>query len=104
MEERLSQLENTISVLHSEVTDMRELLGSGFKKVETNFESLKNQVNNLNVSVKVLNVRVEALKGTTNEGFEDVGVKIETLTEEISKIGTVTKYDEYFKNLKDIKN
>lgn len=104
MEERINQLETTLSVLHSEVSQLKELLGSGFKKVESNFELLKNQVNNLNVSVKVLNVRVEALKGTTNEGFEDVGGKIETLTEEISKIGTVTKYDEYFRNLKDIQN
>lgn len=103
MDERISQLERTVSALHAEVKDLKESLVSSFRKIESNFELLQNQVSSLNTGLRVLNISVESLKGSTHEGFEDVGGKIETLTVEISKIGEVTKYDEYFKNLQAIK-
>ena len=58
----------------------------------------------LHQQVDILNKKVDSLKGDTHEGFEDVGLKLENLTEEISKIGKVTNYSEYFENLKALKN
>ena len=41
MEERIEQLETTVSILQGEVTALKELLAAGFKKVESNFESIQ---------------------------------------------------------------
>jgi len=40
MEERIEQLEKTISIIHGEINALKELLVSGFKKVESNFGSI----------------------------------------------------------------
>jgi len=41
MENNIEQLEKTVSILHGEITALKELLASGFKKVESNFESVQ---------------------------------------------------------------
>ena len=41
MEKSIEQLEKTVSILHGEITALKELLASGFKKVESNFESIQ---------------------------------------------------------------
>jgi hypothetical protein len=40
MEERIEQLEKTVSILHGEITALKELLAVGFKKVESNIGSI----------------------------------------------------------------
>lgn len=103
MEQRLDHLEKAVSVVHGEITDLKELLASGFKKVESNFDSVKTQVDSLNGSLRILNAKVDSLKGSTDEGFGSVGLKLENLTEEISKISEVTRYSQEYDNLKFFK-
>lgn len=104
MEERIVKLEQALDLLHKEVTGIRELLISGFKKVDINFESITKEVFIVNKKIEIVNKNVEMLKGSTTEGFDNVGMKLENLTDEISKIGEVTQYDQLYNNLKSIKN
>ncbi|WP_127128376.1 hypothetical protein [Pseudoflavitalea rhizosphaerae] len=78
------------------------VVGNGFTKVDHNFKTIKEQVDTLNSKVESLHNKLEELRGTTTHGLGDVGIKIEGLTEEISKINLVTQYGEQFENLKGI--
>ena len=84
----------------SELHMLKEFIASGFKKVDHNFVVLKKEIDDINKQLDVINKKIEALGNSTSEGLEDVGVKIESLTEEIGKIGAVTKYDQEYKNLR----
>ncbi len=99
MENKIETLEKSVAILAKEVTSISELLGAGFKKVESNFDSIKKEIYSLHSKVDILNKKVDNLEGNTTDGFGDVGLKLETLSEEISKIGIITKYDEEYKNL-----
>jgi len=100
MEERISQLEKLAGTLNQELTNIKELLAHSLTKVDSNFNSIIGQLITLNKKVDFLTKKVDLLEGTTNDGLGDVGVKLENLTEEISKIGVVTQYTEQFENLK----
>ena len=104
LEERMTRMEDAIYAMRAELSEFKELMHSALKKIDANFELVEKQIYNLTVQFKVLNGTVENLKGSTTSGFDDVSVKIGSLTDEISKIGTVTRYDAYYKNLKDLRN
>lgn len=78
-------------------------MAAGFTKVDTNFGTVQTDLKKLHQQIESLSTQVEALKGDTVGGFQDVGVKIENLTEEIAKIGEVTNYSEQYSNLRIIK-
>lgn len=40
MEKSIEQLEKTVSILLGQISALKELLASGFNKVESNFESI----------------------------------------------------------------
>jgi predicted nucleic acid-binding Zn-ribbon protein len=103
MEKRIEMLEKSVMHLSGELKEIKELIGTGSKKVATNFDSIKKEIDSLHGKVDILNKKVDRLEGNTTDGFEDVGLKLENLTEEISKTSMVTKYDEEFNNLKAIK-
>jgi len=44
MEERIEQLEKTVSILQEEITALKKLLASGFKKVESNVGSIGSSI------------------------------------------------------------
>ena len=104
MENRIEQIESTLYTNTTELKSLGDLIAKGFTKVDTNFDSIGKEIRQIHAQIDMLNKKIDALKGDTNEGFDDVGLKLENLTEEISKIGKVINYEEYFKNLQLIKN
>lgn len=98
MEEKLSQIEQNVSILSKELVALKDLIANGFKKVDTNFSIVEKRLHQLEKKINELNFKLENLDSNTSTGLNDVGTKIESLTEEITKISVVTKYDEMFKN------
>src|SRR3979409_905933 len=103
MEERVQAIETVISTLATELKTLSNAVSTGFTKVNGNFESVSRSLKHVHDQMEQLTKKVNSLKGDTNDGFQDVGMKLETLTEEIAKIGTVTNYVEHYSNLKAIK-
>lgn len=101
--EKIEVIENNLSVLAKEIVELRTLIGTGFTKVSNNFDSIKKEIDSLHNKIDILNKKVDALEGSTNDGFGEVGLKLENLADEISKIGEVTSYDEQYQNLRRIK-
>lgn len=91
-------------MLEKRIEVLEEVLTAGFKKVDLNFEALGKEIRQIHGQIEVLNKKVDLLRGDTSEGFDDVGSKLENLSQEISKIGLVTNYNEEYSNLKTIKN
>jgi predicted nucleic acid-binding Zn-ribbon protein len=102
MEEQIKGLENNIATISKELVELKELIASSFKKVDSNFTIVTGKLLVLERKVGELTYKIDNLDGSTSKGFNDVGGKIETLTEEIQKISVVTKYDEMFKNQKGL--
>ncbi len=104
MSEINNGLDAKVSALQSEFASLKELIATGFQKAENNFSALKQDVDVTHKKLEALTKAVEELGNNTTVGLDDVGVKIESLTEEIQKIGTVTDYSAQFDNLKSISN
>lgn len=104
MDQRIETLETTVTSITEELVSLRHLLVTGLQKVDNNFEKLGKEINHLNGHVTELHQKVDLLRGDTNESLKSVDVTLEKLTEEIVKIGTVTNYEEYFKNMKALRN
>jgi hypothetical protein len=104
MENKIENLEKNLTALTKEMIELKELIGTGFTKVDNNFASTKKEIDSLHNKVDILNKKVDALEGSTTDGFDEVGLKLENLTDEISKISVVTQYDEVLKNLDGLKN
>lgn len=104
MEQKIESLEKSVTAVTKELLELKELLGTGFKKVDSNFDSIKKEIDSLHIKVDVLNKKVDALEGSTTDGLEDVGLKLENLTEEITKISAVTNYDQEFRNMQGLSN
>ena len=102
MEKRIEALEGAVSRIESDLTEIRDVISSGFKKMDFNFESIVKEFKLIHCRIDQLNLKVNELKGDTHEGFIDVGCKLENLTGEIGKIGKVTNYSALFNNLKSI--
>ena len=103
METRLEQVEQNFTALFAEISSLSAVIGLGFTKVDANFDSVKKEIDILHKKVESLIKKVDSLEGNTNDGFEDVGLKLESLTEEITKISKVTGYDQQFGNMTVIK-
>ncbi len=108
-EERFNTLAAEVATLKDTLSDMRTLILSGLQKVEGNFNVLKNdtagihkKIDALTRGVDTMSSRVEALDSSTSTGFDDVGGKIVSLSEEISKIGAVTGYAGQYDNMKGL--
>ena len=104
MSEKIETLEASITEISKELKAIIDTISSGFKKVDSNFESVKKEIDSLHKKVDGLTKKVESLEGDTNEGFGTVGIKLENLSEEISKIGLVTRYKDQLDNLSGITN
>jgi predicted nucleic acid-binding Zn-ribbon protein len=104
MDEKLANLEINLSTLSKEFLSLKEAIAAGFKKVDTNFASIGSRLASLEKQVKELNFKVANLDTNTSSGLNEVGTKIESLTEEINKISVVTKYDEMCKNQQGLSN
>lgn len=100
MEDKLAQLEQSVKALNTELKELGEAISQGFSKTNSNFDNVSKQLLNLRQQLDLANKSIDYLKGETSEGFNEVGVKLETLTDEINKIGKVTGYDGMLENLK----
>jgi len=108
--------EAKLGALSSDLSTLKDLIKAGFQKVENNFEVVKKDVElthkkiegltqrieSLEKRVEYLSKNLESLDVTTSDGFTDVGMKIESLTDEIVKIGAVTSYDQQYKNMQGL--
>lgn len=103
MEERFQKIERSVQELTLELHSVGDLIAAGFTKVNTNFESISKEIKNLHNQIEIINKKIDQLQGNTTEGLQNVGLRLETLTEEISKISVVTKYGDYYDNMKAIK-
>jgi hypothetical protein len=103
MEQRIIALESSVGAITTEIKSLGDLLVTGFRKVDNNFEKIGNEIKVLHGQIEVLNKKVDLLQGDTKESLQNVDMRLENLSDEISKIGTVTKYEEYFNNLKVIR-
>lgn len=114
--EKIEILEKTVASLVSEMNTLKESVASGFKKVESNFEKVEDNFKNLSKKVDELSSGVDQLRsglgqlssgvddlssGTTNN-FGKVDVKLDSLADEIKKIGEVTRYESEYENLSSI--
>lgn len=104
MNQKIETLESSVSSITKELLELKDLISKGFIKVDINFNSIKKEIDTLHGKVDSLNMKVDKLKGNTTDGFSDVGLKLENLSDEISKINTVTNYDKQFINLGKFKN
>ena len=104
MEKRIEKLESSLADLTLEVKNIGDLVVKGFTKIDINFDAIGKEIKQIHFQVNVLNKKIDDLKGDTNINFDEVDSKLENLTEEISKIGKVINYEEYFKNVQLIKN
>jgi archaellum component FlaC len=102
MEERIKTLESNLSSVSQELIDLKNLIVASFKKVDANFGIIGKNLSAIEKKINELKFKVDSLDTTTSTGLNEVGTKIESLTEEITKIGAVTKYDEMFKNQKGL--
>lgn len=98
----INLLEQNFNALSNDVKDLKTLIANGFKKVDANFDSVKKEIDILHAKVELLSKKLDSLDSTTNNGFGEVGLKLENLTDEITKISIVTSYDEQFKNMKGL--
>ena len=94
MDERIEILEKNFSGLNQELKEIKYLLSTSFKKVDTNFASIKKEIDTLHKKVDILIIN-------TSDGLDNVGVKIENLADEITKINKVTNYESINKNLEN---
>ena len=99
MEKRIEKLESSLADLTLEVKNIGDLVVKGFTKIDTNFDAIGKEIKQIHFQINVLNKKIDDLKGDTNINFDEVDSKLENLTEEISKIGKVINYEEYFKNV-----
>lgn len=84
LENRVQELEKTISTLLKHIQGVNSSIANGFEKVDKNFA--------------IVNDKIDALRGNSTASIETVENKLTDLTVEISKINEVTSYEGIFDN------
>lgn len=95
LEQRVLDLENTISTLIKHIQEVNNSIVVGFGKVDNNFDLINDKIDalqgNSTASIETVEGKIDALHGSTKLGFSD-------LKTEISKINDATGYEGMFKN------
>lgn len=102
MGQRIKEIESKLEGFSGEIRSLGEIISAGFTKVNHNFDAVSKHIKTLSTQCEMLNTKLDQLKGDTTDGLEDVGTKLESLTEEIKKIGAVAGYDQQMTNLKGL--
>lgn len=89
LEDRVKTLEQLLFVLVTSMSDTRDAIGNGFKKTDENFTKIHE--------------KIDTLSGNTKKGFQDVSLDLASIQDEISKINTVTGYEQAVNNMRAIK-
>jgi hypothetical protein len=63
MEKRLEALENAVSRIESDLTEIREVISSGFTKMDFNFDLIAKEFKLVHSRIDQLNLKVDELKG-----------------------------------------
>lgn len=86
------EITKQIADLKTVLLDTIKYVQKGFKAVDENFEAIDK-------SLKAIDGKVELLIKESNEGFGQVGEKIDELKVEVNKIQKVSNYSEEYANL-----
>ena len=88
LEDRVNTLEQLLMTVLSNMGETRQAISDGFKKTEENF-------------VKI-HEKIDTLSGNTKRGFKDVTLDLASIQDEISKINSVTGYEEAVNNMRAV--
>jgi len=75
-------------------------MGSGFKKIDDNFAVVIGKIDTLENRVDEVGLILNKMRGNSTASLETVENTLTGLTEEISKMNSVTNYEDHFANLK----
>jgi len=89
LEERVKTLEQLLLTVLSNMGETRKAISDGFQKTNDNFTKIHE--------------KIDTLSGNTKRGFQDVSLNLESIQEEISKINSVTGYEEAVNNMRAVK-
>jgi len=89
LEDRVVNLENLLQIVITNINATRQFIATGFNKIDDNFTSIHQ--------------KIDQLSGDTDNNLEKVHLTLSSIQEEISKINTVTNYDELVANMKLVK-
>jgi hypothetical protein len=89
LEERVKTLEQLLMVVISNMGETRKAISDGFTKTNGNFTKIHE--------------KIDTLTGNTNRGFQDVTLDLANIQDEISKINSVTGYEEAINNMHAVK-
>lgn len=103
MEDRIKALESNLKTVSKEFLEIKNLTVSVLNKIDLNFQVLDSKLEGLEKNLADLTHKVDNLDSHTSTGLNDVGTKIESLTDEISKISKVTGYEDLFLNESGLK-
>ncbi|MDB5006532.1 MAG: hypothetical protein JWP45_925 [Mucilaginibacter sp.] len=102
LEERVVALEKLLGVLIADIRGTRSSISAGFEKIDNNFINIDKKFKKVDDDLILLRHAVDALSGQTDDDFKKVHVKLVSIKDEISKISSVTRYEEEYNNLKAI--
>ncbi len=88
LEERVNTLEQLLITVLSNMGETRQAISDGFTKTNSNFTKIHE--------------KIDTLTGNTNRGFEDVTLDLANIAEEISKINSVTGYEQAVNNMRAV--
>lgn len=89
LEDRVKTLEQLLLTVLSNMGETRSAISDGFKKTNDNF-------------IKI-HEKIDTLSGNTKRGFQDVSLDLASIQEEITKINSVTGYEEAVNNMRAVK-
>lgn len=123
--ERVGKLEIAISTLVRNINEINSSIANGFSKVDENFKQTNEKIDairggstsslhsldlnfkqvdenfkQVNENFKQTNQKIDAIRGGSTSSLHTIDEKLSDLTNEISKINHVTKYDGLFDNMK----
>lgn len=88
IEDRINALENLLGQLITDIRETRTTISAGFEKIDENF-------------IKI-HEKIDTFSGKTAKNFQKVDLNLSSIQEEISKINSVTGYEDAINNLKII--
>ena len=107
VEERTTKLEKSVQMLVGLVQNTHETLKEIVLKVDENFAKIEERFAKMDERFAKIEDRLTRIENNlniltkdTSSNFGSVEVKLDSITEELSKINATTGYEEEYKNLK----
>lgn len=103
LEDRVKTLEQLLFVLVTSMSDTRDAIGNGFKKIDENFINIDKKFAKVDTDLLNIQTKIDTLSGDTDIHLKKVHIKLVSIQDEISKINTVTGYEQAVNNMRAIK-